>query len=103
MLVSTIDHSPYVGRIAIGRIERGSVHVGQVVAQLPVGGAMMMEEGTYTRTKVLQVHSFEGLARVEVESATAGDIVALSGIEGVEIGQTLTDPEVPERLEGIAV
>ena len=103
MLVSTIDHSPYVGRIAIGRIERGSVHVGQVVAQLPVGGAGMMEEGTYTRTKVLQVHSFEGLARVEVESSSAGDIVALSGIEGVEIGQTLTDPDVPERLEGIAV
>jgi GTP-binding protein len=77
--------------------------VGEVVAQLPVGAAGLMDEGTYARTKVLQVHSFEGLARIEVESASAGDIVALSGIEGVEIGQTLTDPACPERLEGIAV
>jgi GTP-binding protein len=103
MLVSTIDHSPYVGRIAIGRIERGTVHVGDTVAQLPVGAVGMMEEGTYAHTKVLQVHAFEGLTRVEAESASAGDIVALSGIEGVDIGQTLTDPEVPERMEGIAV
>ncbi len=103
MLVSTIDHSPYVGRIAIGRIERGTVRVGDTVALLPVGGPGVVAEGHFTREKVLQVHAFEGLARLEVPEASAGDIVALSGMEGVEIGQTLTDPEVPERLEGIAV
>jgi GTP-binding protein len=103
MLVSTLDHSPYVGRIAIGKIERGTVTVGDTVALLPVGEPGLMKEETYPRAKVLQVHRFEGLTRVEAEAASAGDIVALSGIEGVEIGQTLTDPSVPERLGGIAV
>jgi GTP-binding protein len=103
MLVSTLDHSPYVGRIAIGRIERGTVRVGDTVALLPLGEPGLMAEETYPKAKVLQVHSFEGLTRVEAQSASAGDIVALSGIEGVEIGQTLTDPLVPERMGGIAV
>jgi len=103
MLVSTIDHSPYTGRIAIGRIERGAVQVADTVAVLPVGDPGMMAEGTYPTAKVLQVHTFDGLARVEVPEARAGDIVALSGIEGVEIGETLTDPASPERLAGIAV
>ncbi len=104
MLVSTIDHSPYVGRIAIGRIERGSVRVGDTVALLaPGGGPGRAEEGSFERMKVLQVHAFEGLQRQEVPEASAGDIVALSGLEGVEIGQTVTDPETPERMAGIAV
>ena len=103
MLVSTIDHSPYTGRIAIGRIERGSVRVAETVARLPNGDPGLVPEGTFGTAKVLQVHTFDGLARVEVPEAFAGDIVALSGIEDVEIGQTLTDPAMPERLEGIAV
>ena len=103
MLVSTLDHSPYTGRIAIGRIERGAVKVGDTVAVLPNGEAGMVEEGQFTTQKVLQIHSFEGLTRVDLPEASAGDIVALSGIEEVEIGQTLTDPAMPERLQGIAV
>ncbi len=103
MLVSTIDHSPYTGRIAIGRIERGVVKVGDTIGVLPLGEPEMMGEGSFGTAKVLQVHTFDGLARVEVPDAAAGDIVALSGIEGVEIGQTLTDPATPERLGGIAV
>jgi GTP-binding protein len=103
MLVSTLDHSPYTGRIAIGRIERGLVKVGDTIAVLPNGDAGMVDEGLFTRQKVLQIHSFEGLTRVDLQEATAGDIVALSGIEGVEIGQTLTDPAMPERMTGIAV
>jgi GTP-binding protein len=103
MLVSTIDHSPYVGRIAIGRIERGAVRAGQLVALLPLGEPGRVEEGTFPRAKVAQLHGFEGLARVEIAEATAGEIVALSGLEGIEISQTVTDPEVPERLAGIAV
>jgi len=103
MLVSTIDHSPYVGRIAIGRVERGTVRVGQTVALLPLGEPGLLPEGTFARAKVAKLHGFHGIERVEVEEASAGEIVALSGIEGVEIGQTLTDPETPERLQGIAV
>ena len=103
MLVSTIDHSPYVGRIAIGRIERGTVRVAQTVALLPLGEPGLLPEGTFAHAKVAKLHGFHGIERVEVEEASAGEIVALSGIEGVEIGQTLTDPEAPERLQGIAV
>ena len=103
MLVSTIDHSPYVGRIAIGRIERGRVRAGQTVALLPWGEPGLVPEGAFVRAKVAQLHGFEGLARVEIEEAAAGEIVALSGLEGIEIGQTVTDPENPERMLGIAV
>ncbi len=102
LLVSTLDHSPYVGRIAIGRVERGTVRAGDTVALLPVGEPGVLE-GEFTTAKVAELHSFEGLARVTVGQADAGEIVALSGIEGVEIGQTLTAPERPERLGGIAV
>ena len=103
MLVSTIDHSNYVGRIAIGKIERGTVRAGQSVALLPWGEPGLVPEGSFRQAKVAQLHGFEGLARVEVEEASAGEIVALSGLEGIEIGQTVTDPEAPERLAGIAV
>ena len=103
MLVSTIDHSPYVGRIAIGRVERGTVRVGQTVALLPLGEPELLPEGTFHLKKVTKLHGFHGIERVDLEEASAGEIVALSGIEGVEIGQTLTDPETPERMKGIAV
>jgi len=79
------------------------VRAGQTVALLPWGEPGMVPEGTFQRVKVAQLHGFEGLARVEVEEASAGEIVALSGLEGIEIGQTVTDPETPERLAGIAV
>ncbi len=95
MLVSTLDHSPYVGRIAIGRIERGTVKVGQQVVLLPVG-----EPGPAEPT---EGYSFKGLTRIEVPDASAGDIIALAGIEGVEIGTTLCVPSDRERLPGIAV
>ncbi len=98
MLVSTIDHSPYLGRLAIGRIERGTVHVGDQVALLPLDPTQPSE-----RSRVTKLYTFEGLERVEVPSAEAGEIVALAGLEGVEIGLTLTDLEHAERLEGIAV
>ncbi len=103
MLVSTLDHSTYVGRIAIGRIERGRVKVGQPVALLPFGEPGTVPEDRARPLKVTKLYSFEGLDRVEVETASAGDIVALAGIEGVEIGQTLTHPEHRERLKGIKV
>ena len=97
MLVSTIDYSNYLGRLAIGRIERGSVKVGDTVALLPVDHAA---KGTTGR--VTKLYGFEGLDRVEVPQASAGEIVSLAGLEGVEIGLTMTDPEHPDRLGGIA-
>jgi GTP-binding protein len=103
MLVSTLDHSPYVGRIAIGRIERGQVRAGDTVALLAYGEPGMVAEGGFTLVKVAQLHGFEGLARVEIAAAAAGEIVALSGLEGIEIGQTVADPACPERLAGISV
>ncbi|MBX3132590.1 MAG: translational GTPase TypA [Gemmatimonadaceae bacterium] len=98
MLVSTIDYSNYLGRLAIGRIDRGTVRVGDNVALLPVDHAAKGAIG-----RVTKLYGFEGLERVEVQSASAGEIVALAGFEHVEIGLTLTDPEHQERLEGIAV
>jgi len=103
MLVSTLDHSSYVGRIAIGRIERGRVRLGESVALLPFGEPGIVPEGEAQGTRVTKLFSFQGLDRVEVEEASAGDIVALAGIEDVEIGQTLTHPQRRERLRGIKV
>ena len=104
MLVSTLDHSSYVGRIAIGRIERGQVRVGQRVALLDLGSPGMVDDVEEAeKAKVAKLYTFSGLERIEVEGANAGDIVALTGIEGVEIGKTLSDPEHRERLLGIAV
>jgi GTP-binding protein len=104
MLVSTLDFSSFLGRIAIGRIERGRVKVGDQVALLPlgapgmVGGDELVDHGRVTR-----LYTFDGLNRVEVGEAGAGDIVALSGFDGIEIGKTFTAVDAPERLAGIAV
>ena len=103
MLVSTVDYSSYVGRIAIGRIERGCIETGQMVRVLPLGepGPVAEDEGSLAR--VAQLYGFRDLERVPIEEASAGDIIALAGVEGIEIGRTLTDPEHPDRLKGIAV
>ena len=103
MLVSTLDHSPYLGRIGIGRIERGRVAVGDEVALLAIGPAGPVDAGQAQDGKVVKLLGFEGLDRVEIQGAGAGDIVALAGVEGVEIGMTLTARDSLERLEGIAV
>ena len=103
MLVSTLDHSPYVGRIAVGRIERGSVSVGQKVALLPHGEPGMVPEESAEESKVMKLFTYLGLERIDVETAYAGDIVALAGLEGIEIGMTLTDPQHHERMLGIKV
>ena len=120
MLVSTLDHSNYVGRIAIGRVERGGVRVGRRVARLPAADPdmeapahpdmpppshrSMPEPGTRDRgSRVAGLYTFSGLDRIDIEEARAGDIVGLAGIEGVEIGDTLADPRSPDRLRGITV
>jgi GTP-binding protein len=108
MLVSTIDHSPYLGRLGIGRIERGTVRLGDAVAllrpvsQAPGGGSAEAATGQ-ERSRVTKLFGFEGLDRVELAEASSGEIVALAGLEGVEIGLTITDVAHPDRLDGIAV
>jgi GTP-binding protein len=103
MLISTIDHSPYLGRLAIGRVERGVARLGAPVALL----AARRDDGTPGAPdrsgRITRLFAFEGLQRVEVPEAEAGEIVALAGLEGVEIGATVVDPDQPERLAGIAV
>jgi GTP-binding protein len=107
LLVSTLDHSPYLGRLAIGRIERGVVRMGDPIVQLnppalvgPAADAAPVADRT---GRVARIYTFEGLQRIEVEEAGAGEIVALAGLESVEIGATIADPQVPERLAGISV
>jgi len=103
MLISALDHSNYLGRIGIGRIERGRVSVGDIVALLPLGDPGHVAADEVTPGRVVKLFGFEGLKRVEIEAADAGDIVAVAGFEGVEIGTTLSDVDERERLRGIAV
>jgi len=103
MLISTLDYSSYLGRIGIGRIERGRVRVGDTVALLPLGEPGPLGDAPYEQARVVKLFGFEGLERLELEEAAAGEIVAVAGLAGVEIGKTVTAPDHLERLAGIAV
>ncbi len=96
MLVTTLDYDTYQGLTAIGRIFAGRINAGQPVARLTQNSQELSE-----RVRYLYIH--EGLQRVEVEQAEAGEIVAIAGLEGVAIGETLADPEHPEALPTITV
>ena len=103
MLISTVDHSPYLGRLAIGRVERGRLAVGQSIVLLPLGEPGLVDDRDAERGRITNLYGFEGVERVELEAAEAGEIVALAGLAGVEIGKTLAAPDCLERLAGIAV
>ena len=104
MLVSTLDFSSFLGRIAIGRIEQGQINVGDQVALLPLGEpGMVTDEPGIERNRVTKLYTFDGLHRVDVQHAAAGDIIALAGFETLDIGKTFTSVDLMERLEGIAV
>ena len=96
MLVTSLDYSQYVGRIAIGRIHRGELREGMNVS-------LVKRDGTISKTKIKELHLFTGLTREKVASASNGDICALVGIEGFEIGDTVCDYENPEPLEPISI
>ena len=96
MRVSTLAYDNYVGLIGIGRIQRGAVRPGQQVTVID-------RDGGTRRGKILQVLGFLGLERVEVDSARAGDIVALSGLDVLDISDTLCDPSAPEALPALSV
>jgi GTP-binding protein len=91
ILVSTIDYNDYVGRIAIGKVERGSVESGQEALLCSV-------DGDQRKVKITNLYQFEGLNRVPVERATLGDIVAVSGVEGINIGETICQVDHPDPL-----
>jgi GTP-binding protein len=104
MLVSTLDFSSFIGRIAIGRIERGRINVGDLVSLLPLGEpGMVADEPGVEKGRITKLYTFDGLNRIETPVAQAGEIVALSGFETLEIGKTFTSIEYPERMAGIAV
>ncbi|HEX9021062.1 MAG TPA: translational GTPase TypA [Nitrospirota bacterium] len=96
LLVMNIDYNDYVGRLAIGRVFSGAVKIADPIAVVQQGGQVV-------KTKVTSLYEFQGLKRVDTEKAIVGDIVALAGIEGVNIGDTITDPENPSPLPRIAV
>ncbi|MGB7590094.1 MAG: translational GTPase TypA [Terriglobia bacterium] len=94
--VANLDYSDYLGRIAIGRVFNGAVHFGDEVAIAKLSGELV-------RTRITKLYTFLGLEREEVQEVPAGDIVALAGVEGIQIGETITDPEQPAPLERIVI
>ena len=98
LLVSSIDYNDYVGRIGIGRIERGSIKVGQEAAV-----CNFFNPDLKKRVKIVTVMQIEGLVRTPVESATVGDIVCFSGAADISIGDTITATDTPEPLEFVKV
>jgi GTP-binding protein len=96
MLVTTLDWSDYVGRIAIGRIESGRLTKGAPVVRSTASGELLP-------AKIVGLQVFDKLGRVDAEEATAGDIAAISGVENVEIGDTICDPADPRPLERLSV
>ncbi|MDT8900557.1 translational GTPase TypA [Anaeroselena agilis] len=95
IMVTTLDWDDYVGRVAIGRVMRGRVQSGQSVT--------IMNGETETRAKLSRLYVYEGLKRSEVKEAALGDIVAVTGLDAVNIGDTIADPENPEALPTIKV
>ncbi|HCD69731.1 MAG TPA: translational GTPase TypA [Ruminococcaceae bacterium] len=98
VLVSSIDYNDYVGRIAVGRVERGVIKQNQEVMVCDYH-----DRHAPYKAKIVSLNQFEGLNKVPVESATVGDIIAFSGIEGVTIGQTITSVSCPEALPFVKI
>jgi len=96
MLITMLDYDSYAGRIAIGRVFHGSVRVGDPLA-------LVKRDGTITKGKAAKIMKYRGLIRVEAKEAIAGDIVSISGIEDVEVGETLACVEEPKGLPAIKI
>ena len=96
MLITSLDFSSYVGRIAVGRIHRGTLREGMEVS-------LCKRDGSIVKQRIKEMHLFEGLGRTKVTEASSGDICALVGIEGFEIGDTISDAQNPEPLKRIAI
>lgn len=96
MQITTLDHSPYLGRIAIGKVNRGTIREGQQIALITGGSSV-------SKTRIKELYVFEGMGRRKVQEVHAGDLCAVVGLENFNIGDTITDPEQTEALPVIAV
>ena len=96
LLITSIDYSSYTGRIAVGRLTRGELREGMNVS-------LVKRDGTVKKTRVKELYVFDGLGKVKVDQALAGDICAVSGIDDFEIGDTIADFEAPEALPSIDI
>jgi len=96
MMVSSLDYSDYVGRIAIGRVHAGKLNAGQPVT-------IITRHGSSSQQKIIKLHIFEGLERKEVQQVEAGDLCAVMGLEQVDIGDTITCPDKPAALRAVAI
>ena len=96
MLITSLDYSSYTGRIAVGRVHRGTISEGMNIT-------LAKRDGRMVKSKIKEVHTFEGLGRKKVQSVSSGDICAIVGVEGFEIGDTICDFENPEPLPPIAI
>ena len=96
MLITSLDYSSYTGRIAVGRVHRGTISEGMNIT-------LAKRDGRMIKSKIKEVHTFEGLGRKKVQSVSSGDICAVIGIEGFEIGDTICDFDNPEALPPIAI
>ena len=96
LLVTNIDYDEYTGRIGIGRIERGTIHNGETIA-------MCKKDNSIENVKIGKLYTYQGLNRVEAEEAYCGDIVAITGLTGIEIGDTVSDFNSPERIEFVDI
>jgi len=97
LMITSLEYSSYIGRVAIGRIQRGSVKAGQFVA------LVKRDTGTIVKTRIKEVYVFEGFDKKKADEVIAGDICALVGLEGFEIGDTVSDLEKPEALKSIKI
>ena len=96
LLITSLDYSNYVGRIAIGRVHRGTIEPNKDYA-------LCKRDGSIKKIRIKELDLFEGLGRVKVDSASSGDICAIIGVEGFDIGDSITDLENPEPLDPIAI
>ena len=96
MLITTIDYNDYLGRLGIGRISRGTIELGSPMK-------VIHRDGSVEDARVTRIYVFEGLKRVEVQTASAGDIVALAGMEDVDIGETVADASDPTALPFVSI
>lgn len=96
MLITSLDYSSYTGRIAVGRVHRGTLRNGMNIT-------IAHRDGTKEQTKIKELHTFEGMGHVKTDAVTSGDICAVIGLEHFEIGDTICDFENPEALPPIAI
>lgn len=96
MQITSLDHSPYTGRIAIGRVNRGVLQAGQKVS-------LVKNKGGVEKATVKEIFTFEGLGRSKVNEVASGDLCAVTGLEGFDIGDTISDAETPEGMQPIAI